>query len=109
MKKLILKSLNARIINYSSCITANIWNAAGIVFISKCENCLIALSLSFNKTKTPIFAVTASERIAKNLTLVWNVHPILIEGIDEQNQLIEKSIEKLKGIEIHKNRRFYCY
>ena len=45
----IKKSENyARIINYSSCITANIWNAAGIVF--------------------------TSERIAKNLTLVWNVH-----------------------------------
>ena len=68
----------ARIINYSSCIRTNILNTAGIVFISKCENCPIALSLSFDTTKAPIFAITASKRIAKYLALVWKVHPILI-------------------------------
>ena len=66
----------ARNINYSSCITANILNAAGILFISKCENGPISLSLSFNRTKAPIFAITASKLIAKYLALVWNVNPI---------------------------------
>ena len=84
----------AKIINYSSCITANLLNAAGILCITKNEKCAIALSN--NRTKAPIFAVTTSEQIAKQLSLVWNVHPILIEGINDTNQLIQKSIEKLK-------------
>ena len=82
------------VINYSVCVTANLLRAAAIVCVTRTG--LNANILSGFRPKTPIFAITTDERVARHLALIWNVLPVYVESFNDPNDLIQKGIEKFK-------------
>ena len=83
-----------KVIDYSACVTANILQAAGIICVtSDGTNPLI---LSEYRPKSPIFAITTHEIVARQLSLYWNVRPVFVESYDNPQDLIQKGIEKFK-------------
>ena len=77
---------------YASCLAAENTEADAIVAYTNTGD--TARKISGIGPKCPVFAVTDSVKTYHQLSIVWNVFPVLVEG--EEN--IEKTIEK--GIEI---------
>jgi len=48
-------------------------------------------------SECPIIAVTDDQRTFNQLSLAWNVYPVLVEGEDVPDATIEKGIERLKA------------
>ena len=87
-----------KVIDYSSCVTANLLKAAAILCIT--EDGLTPIILSSYRAKAPIFAITKNELVARQLALIWNVQPVFVESSTDNRDLIQKGIEKLKEIKL---------
>ena len=83
-----------KVMNYSVCVTANLINAAAIICVT--HDGLSPIILSNYRAKAPIFAITTDERVAKNLSLIWNVQPVYVPGGENVKELIHQGIEKFK-------------
>ena len=83
-----------KVIDYSVCVTANLLKASAIICVTK--DGLSPLILSAYRAKSPIFAITSNEIIARRLSLVWNVQPVFVEVYSNQRELVQKGIEKFK-------------
>ena len=81
-------------IDYSACVTANLMNAAAIISVT--EEGKNPIILSNLRPKAPIFAITKNERVARKLSLIWNVQPVFVPEGDNIKDLVEKGIEKFK-------------
>ena len=81
-------------IDYSVCVTANLLNATAIITVT--EDGMNPIILSNYRPKAPIFAITKSERVARNLCLIWNVQPVFVPEGDNIRELVQKGIEKFK-------------
>ena len=66
-------------IDYSVCVTSNLLNAAAIISVT--SDGLSPIILSSYRPKAPIFAITKSERVARNLSLIWNVQSVFVPEI----------------------------
>lgn len=45
----------------------------------------------------PVFAITTNEKVYNQLSVVWNVFPVLVEEQETIEKCIEKGIEVLKA------------
>ena len=100
MKNLDMKEQNdyRKIIDYSVCVTANLMNAAAIISITdEGKNPIILSNL---RPKAPIFAITRSERVARKLSLIWNVQPVYVPDSEHNKDSVEKGIEKFKEMKL---------
>ena len=82
------------VIDYSVCVTANLLKASAIICVTRTGR--NANILSGFRPKTPIFAITTDEKVARHLALIWNVLPVYVESFNDPNDLIAKGIEKFK-------------
>ena len=87
-----------KVIDYSSCVTANLLKAAAIICIT--EDGATPNILSSYRAKSPIFSITKNELVARQLALVWNVQPVFVESSTDNRDLIQKGIEKLKEVKL---------
>ena len=83
-----------KVIDYSACVTANLLRAAAIISVT--EDGLSPVILSNYRAKAPIFAITKNERVARNLSLIWNVQPVFVPDGENIKDLVQKGIEKFK-------------
>ena len=83
-----------KVIDYSACVTANLLRAAAIISVT--EDGLSPVILSNYRAKAPIFAITKNERVARNLSLIWNVQPVFVPDGENVKDLVQKGIEKFK-------------
>ena len=81
-------------IDYSVCVTANLLNAAAIISVT--ADGISPIILSNYRPKAPIFAITTSERVARNLSLIWNVQPVFVPEGSNDRDLVHQGIEKFK-------------
>ncbi len=81
-------------IAYASAIMARNIKAEAIVCYTNTGDS--ARKLSAIGVPCPILAITDNRRTFYQLGLVWNVHPVLIEGETDINKVISKGIEKHK-------------
>ena len=84
LKNLDLKNPNdyRKAMDYSACVSANLLNAAAIISVT--EEGKNPIILSNLRPKAPIFAITKSERVARNLSLIWNVQPVYVPEGDQR-------------------------
>ena len=82
-------------IAYTTCATAQNMNASGIVAYTHTGN--TARRLAGLGAACPIFAVTDDEKTFNQLSVSFNVVPILVEGEDSIENTINKGIEKIKA------------
>ena len=85
-------------IAYTTCITAEHLGADAIVAYTHTGDS--ARKLSGNGPACPIFAVTDCEKTFYQLSVVWNVYPVLVEGEKTIEDTIAKGIEQLKEKQI---------
>jgi len=83
-----------KVIDYSSCVTANLLKASAIICVTK--DGMTPSILSFYRAKAPIFAITKEEQVARHLCLTWNVQPVFVEKGENTRDLVQKGIEKFK-------------
>ena len=83
-----------RKMDYSLCVTANLLDAAAIISVT--EEGRNPIILSSYRAKAPIFAITKSEQVARNLSLIWNVEPVFVPESEDIKDLVQKGIEKFK-------------
>ena len=83
-----------KVIDYSACVTANLLKASAIICIT--EDGITPNILSCYRAKSPIFAITKNERVARQLALVWNVLPVYVECCTDNRDLVQKGVEKFK-------------
>ena len=95
--KIILKTLEDNIA-YSTCVIAKNMNADAIVCYTYTGDS--ARRLAGMGAGCPILAVTDNRRTFNQLSLAWNVHPVLVETDSDKQKIIEKGIQKLKAKEI---------
>ncbi len=81
-------------IAYTVCVMAKSVKADAIVCYTRTGKS--ARRLSGMGAGCPIFAITDNRRTFNQLALAWNVFPVLIEGEEDINIVIEKGIEKHK-------------
>lgn len=81
-------------IAYTVCVMAKSVKADAIVCYTRTGKS--ARRLSGMGAGCPIFAITDNRRTFNQLALAWNVFPVLIEGEEDINLVIEKGIEKHK-------------
>ena len=95
-KSLDLKDENdyRKAMDYSACVSANLLNAAAIISVT--EEGKNPIILSNLRPKAPIFAITKSERVARKLSLIWNVQPVFVPDGENIKDLVQKGIEKFK-------------
>ena len=100
LKNLDLKNPNdyRKAMDYSACVSANLLNAAAIISVT--EEGKNPIILSNLRPKAPIFAITKSERVARNLSLIWNVQPVYVPEGDDVKDLVQKGIEKFKEMKL---------
>lgn len=89
-----LKDLDDNII-YSSSVMAKNTKADAIVCYTNSGD--TARKFSGMGVGCPILAVTDNRRTFNQLSLAWNVHPVLVEAGNNLNETLEKGIEKLKA------------
>lgn len=82
-------------IAYTVCVMAKSVKADAIVCYTRTGKS--ARRLSGMGAGCPIFAITDNRRTFNQLGLAWNVFPVLIEGEEDINLVIEKGIEKHKS------------
>ena len=81
-------------IAYSTCMNAKNVGAKAIVAYTNTGKSV--RRLSGMGPQCPIFAVTSDEKIFNQLSVVWNVFPVLVEGEDTIEHLLQSGINKLK-------------
>ena len=84
--------------DYSACVSANLLNASAIISVT--EGGKNPVILSNFRPKAPIFAITKNERVARNLSLIWNVQPVYVPEGHDVKDLVQKGIEKFKEMEL---------
>lgn len=93
-KNIELNDLEANIV-YSTCVMAKNTKADAIVcYTSTGES---ARRFSGMGAGCPILAVTDNRRTFNQLSLAWNVEPVLVESGKTIDETVEKGIEKLKS------------
>ena len=83
-----------KVIDYSVCVTANLLKASAIICVT--DDGLSPCILSCYRPKAPIFAITKSERVARQLSVIWNVQPVFVECCTGIRDLIQKGVEQFK-------------
>jgi pyruvate kinase len=78
----------------TTCMTAMQLDADAIVAYTHTGSS--ARKLSGLRPKCPIFAVTDSVKTYHQLSVSWNVYPVLVEGIDAIGDTVTKGIQELK-------------
>ncbi|WP_040213247.1 pyruvate kinase [Clostridium polynesiense] len=81
-------------ISRSTCNVAMELNAAAI--ITSTQSGSTARRVSRYKPECPIIAVTSYEYVAKQLSLVWGVYPMLADKIETTDEMIEQATEAAK-------------
>lgn len=83
-------------VSHSTCNTARELGAAAIVTITKSG--YTARSVSKFKPSCPIMACTTSERVQRQLSLVWGCTPLLIayEEEDSTDDVFAKAVQKIE-------------
>ena len=85
-------------LNYSTCMTAmNLETKAIFAYTNTGRT---AMNLAGFMPKCPIYAITANEEVAKQLALVCNVNPILVERKDSIDDMLQAGVEKAKEVGI---------
>ena len=87
-----------KVIDYSVCVTANLLKASAIICVT--VDGMSPVILSSYRAKAPIYAITANEQVARQLSLIWNVQPCYIESYSNHRDLIQKGIERLKEMKL---------
>lgn len=83
---------------YSACVSAKVLNADAIVCYTNSGK--TAKRLAGLGAGCPILAITDNKKTFRQLALVWNTTPILVEKAENIEKTIEAGIEKLKNKEI---------
>ncbi len=81
-------------INYAVGRMAQKINAKAVVAYTETGN--TARYLAGIGVKCPIFAVTSNEKTFYQLSLIWNVYPVLLPKQKTVEELVDKGIEQLK-------------
>jgi len=83
---------------YSACVSAKNMNADAIVCYTNSGNS--ARTLAGLGAACPILAITDNRRTFNQLSLAWNVHPVLVEAQESVDLTVEAGLKKLedKGI-----------
>lgn len=82
-------------IGRSACAMAERLGAEAI--ISSTRSGYTARLIAKYRPRLPIVAVTPSEKVYRQLSLVWGVDPVVIEGAESTDQMIDMSIESAVG------------
>ena len=85
-------------LNYSTCMTA--MNLETKAIFAYTDTGRTAMNLAGFLPKCPIYAITANEEVAKQLALVCNVNPILVERKDSIDDMLQAGVEKAKEVGI---------
>ncbi len=85
-------------LNYSTCMTA--MNLDTKAIFAYTDTGRTATNLAGFMPKCPIYAITANEEVAKQLALVCNVNPILVEKEESIDDMIEAGVQKAKKLGI---------
>ena len=85
-------------LNYSTCMTAMHLDTKAIFAYT--DTGRTAMNLAGFMPKCPIYAITANEEVSKQLALVCNVNPILVEHKDNIDDMIQAGVEKAKQVGI---------
>ena len=85
-------------LNYSTCMTA--MNLETKAIFAYTDTGRTAMNLAGFLPKCPIYAITANEEVAKQLALVCNVNPILVERKESIDEMLENGVEKAKEVGI---------
>ena len=85
-------------LNYSTCMTA--MNLDTKAIFAYTDTGRTAMNLAGFMPKCPIYAITANEEVAKQLALVCNVNPILVDKKASIDEMIENGVERAKEIGI---------
>ena len=85
-------------LNYSTCMTA--MNLDTKAIFAYTDTGRTAMNLAGFMPKCPIYAITSNEEVSKQLALVCNVNPILVEKKDSIDDMIEAGVEKAKEVGI---------
>lgn len=85
-------------LNYSTCMTA--MNLDTKAIFAYTDTGRTAMNLAGFMPKCPIYAITANEEVSKQLALVCNVNPILVEKQDSIDDMIQAGVEKAKEVGI---------
>ncbi len=93
-KNIELNDLESNIV-YSTCVMAKNTKADAIVCYTNSGD--TARKFAGMGAGCPILAVTDNRRTFNQLSLVWNVQPVLVEAGATIDETIEKGIEKLKS------------
>ena len=64
------------------------------------STCMTAMNLAGFMPKCPIYAITSNEEVSKQLALVCNVNPILVEKKDNIEDMIQAGVAKAKEVGI---------
>ena len=85
-------------LNYSTCMTAMNLDTKAIFAYTNTGR--TAMNLAGFMPKCPIYAITDNEETSKQLALVCNVNPILVERQDSIDDMIKAGVEKAKKVGI---------
>ena len=87
-------------LNYSTCMTA--MNLDTKAIFAYTDTGRTAMNLAGFMPKCPIYAITSNEEVSKQLALVCNVNPILVEENSSIDAMIENGVNKAKELGILK-------
>ena len=85
-------------LNYSTCMTAMNLDTKAIFAYTNTGR--TAMNLAGFMPKCPIYAITPNEEVSKQLALVCNVNPILVDKKESIDEMIENGVEKAKKLGI---------
>ncbi len=85
-------------LNYSTCMTAMNLDTKAIFAYTNTGR--TAMNLAGFMPKCPIYAITPNEEVCKQLAIVCNVHPILIEKKGSVDDMLQDGVEKAKRLGI---------
>ena len=85
-------------LNYSTCMTAMNLEAKAIFAYTNTGR--TAMNIAGFMPKCPIYAITSNEEVSKQLALVCNVNPILVEKRNNIDDMIDAGVEKAKEVGI---------
>ncbi|PJI07828.1 MULTISPECIES: pyruvate kinase [Clostridium] len=79
-------------ISLGACVAASDLDAAAIITATQTGN--TAKTVSKYRPKTPVIAVTPSEKVARKLAMNWGVYPIISDKFGSTDELIQTSVAK---------------
>lgn len=77
-------------ISFASCTTAQSLGAAAILTATQSGH--TARMVSRHRPKAPIVAATPSERVARKLSIVWGVIPVVVTATQGTDEMIEATV-----------------